>query len=416
MKKICPYCQTELPNEASFCPHCAESLTHRRRFRLPWHISARVLSAALFLVLAAGIAAVLYLQNLPQTFKGMGEVAYTDSDGSYQILLNDALPDRYSPKPLIELEATGKDSYRFPCCLYVNHKATGADAGEEFLAKVTSAQVQIEQPDDSPAPVVCSEPVPMDFNKEAALVSLIDYTRSSYSPVRILWTLSMENGDTIELGMELAIRSTNIYDYDSTNCDMSSPQSLQALIDRLAEETQQADTVNLYLPPVTYEEPVVIHSRSFNLIGSQSEEGRTTFTSGIQMRDSLYGISYISDIDFIGDGTGVAISAASTVWTKNCRFEGWKTALLGFGNVWINTTDCTFENNGIGLHWNSTDVTAVDSHYTGNIFRGNDTAVLLEQVSTDTVLNFGQCVFENNETDLDNRCSQPLDLSEAEFR
>ena len=416
MKKICPYCQTELPNEASFCPHCAESLTHRRRFRLPWHISARVLSAALFLVLAAGIAAVLYLQNLPQTFKGMGEVAYTDSDGSYQILLNDALPDRYSPKPLIELEATGKDSYRFPCCLYVNHKATGADAGEEFLAKVTSAQVQIEQPDDSPAPVVCSEPVPMDFNKEAALVSLIDYTRSSYSPVRILWTLSMENGDTIELGMELAIRATNIYDYDSTNCDMSSPQSLQALIDRLAEETQQADTVSLYLPPVTYEEPVVIHSRSFNLIGSQSEEGRTTFTSGIQMRDSLYGISYISDIDFIGDGTGVAISAASTVWTKNCRFEGWKTALLGFGNVWINTTDCTFENNGIGLHWNSTDVTAVDSHYTGNIFRGNDTAVLLEQVSTDTVLNFGQCVFENNETDLDNRCSQPLDLSEAEFR
>ena len=256
----------------------------------------------------------------------------------------------------------------------------------------------------------------MDFNKEAALVSLIDYTRSSYSPVRILWTLSMENGDTIELGMELAIRATNIYDYDSTNCDMSSPQSLQALIDRLAEETQQADTVSLYLPPVTYEEPVVIHSRSFNLIGSQSEERRTTFTSGIQMRDSLYGISYISDIDFIGDGTGVAISAASTVWTKNCRFEGWKTALLGFGNVWINTTDCTFENNGIGLHWNSTDVTAVDSHYTGNIFRGNDTAVLLEQVSTDTVLNFGQCVFENNETDLDNRCSQPLDLSEAEFR
>ena len=70
--------------------------------------------------------------------------------------------------------------------------------------------------------------------------------------------------------------------------------------------------------------------------------------------------------------------------------------------MWINATDCTFENNGIGLHWNSTDATATDSHYTGNIFRGNDTAVLLEQVPTDTVLNFGQCVFEHNETDLDN--------------
>ena len=416
MKKICPYCQTELPDEASFCPYCARSLAHPRRLRLPWHISARVLLAAAVLVLAAGIAAVLYIQTLPQTLEGMGEITYTDSDGSYQILLNDSLPDRYSPKPQIELDAGGQDSYRFPCCLYVNHKATGADAGEEFLTKVTSAQVQIEQPDDSPSPVVCSEPMPMDFNKEAALASLIDYFRDSYSPVRILWTLSMKNGDTIELGMELAIRATNTYDYDSTNCDMSDSQSLQALIDRLAEETKEEDIVNLYLPPVTYEEPVVLHSRSFNLIGSQSEEGRTTFTSGIQIRDSPYWISYISDIDFIGDGTGVAISAAYTVWAKNCRFEGWKTALLGFGNMWVNATDCTFENNGIGLHWNSTDVTATDSHYTGNIFRGNDTAVLLEQVPTDTVLNFGQCVFEHNETDLDNRCSQPVDLSEAEFR
>ena len=371
MKKICPYCQTELPNEASFCPYCARSLAHPRRLRLPWHISARVLLAAAVLVLAAGIAAVLYIQTLPQTLEGMGEITYTDSDGSYQILLNDSLPDRYSPKPQIELDAGGEDSYRFPCCLYVNHKATGTDAGEEFLTKVTSAQVQIEQPDDSPSPVVCSEPVPMDFNKEAALISLIDYSRDSYSPVRILWTLSMKNGDTIELGMELAIRATNTYDYDSTNCDMSDSQSLQALIDRLAEETKEEDIVNLYLPPVTYEEPVVLHSRSFNLIGSQSEEGRTTFTSGIQLRDSPYWISYISDIDFIGDGTGVAISAACTVWAKNCRFEGWKTALLGFGNMWVNATDCTFENNGIGLHWNSTDVTATDSHYTGNIFRGN---------------------------------------------
>ena len=230
MKKICPYCQTELPNEASFCPYCARSLAHPRRLRLPWHISARVLLAAAVLVLAAGIAAVLYIQTLPQTLEGMGEITYTDSDGSYQILLNDSLPDRYSPKPQIELDAGGQDSYRFPCCLYVNHKATGADAGEEFLTKVTSAQVQIEQPDDSPSPVVCSEPVPMDFNKEAALVSLIDYSRDSYSPVRIQWTLSMENGDTIELGMELAIRATNNYDYDSTNCDMSDSQSLQALI------------------------------------------------------------------------------------------------------------------------------------------------------------------------------------------
>ena len=70
--------------------------------------------------------------------------------------------------------------------------------------------------------------------------------------------------------------------------------------------------------------------------------------------------------------------------------------------MWINTTDCTFEDNGIALHYNSTDVTASDSHFTGNQFTGNGTAVLLENVPTDMVISFEGSVFEDNDTDLDN--------------
>ena len=77
--------------------------------------------------------------------------------------------------------------------------------------------------------------------------------------------------------------------------------------------------------------------------------------------DKSFWISYMDDIDFVGDGSGVGISAAGRLWTRNCRFSGWKTAILSFGYVWINTTDCTFEDNGIALHYNSTDVTASDS-------------------------------------------------------
>lgn len=94
-----------------------------------------------------------------------------------------------------------------------------------------------------------------------------------------------------------------------------------------------------------------------------------------------------------------------------------KTALLIFGNVWANATDCAFTNNGIGIHYNSTDVSPSDSRFTGNIFTGNGTGVLLENVpAAELTLDFGQCLFENNGTDLDNQCQQPVDLSEATSR
>ena len=91
---------------------------------------------------------------------------------------------------------------------------------------------------------------------------------------------------------------------------------------------------------------------------------------------------------------------------------------MGYGSVWINTTDCTFENNGIGLHYNSTDpeVSASDTHFTGNIFTDNDTAVLLENVPSDITMNFGECVFTGNGTDIDNVCRQSVDISEAIFQ
>ena len=97
MGKICPHCKSELPEESSFCPHCARSLVHPRPLRLPWHISLRFLAAVLILVLAAGAAGILHIQNLPKTYEGLGELTYTDSHGSYQLLLSTSQSDRYSP-------------------------------------------------------------------------------------------------------------------------------------------------------------------------------------------------------------------------------------------------------------------------------------------------------------------------------
>ena len=416
MEKKCPYCGAPLPEEASFCPHCAKGLNQRTPARPPRRFSVKVLGAALLLLAAVLLASAFYLYTRPKTYEGMGEITYADSEGSYQLVLAHLLDMRYSPEPLFETSAGGEDSYRFPCWLYVNESSTGADAADIFMEKVASVQVEVEQPDGFPSPILCSEPAPLDFNPEAALGTLVDFTRESPSLSRILWTTSMKNGDTIRLGMDLSIYAAQIHDYSPENTNLSDSQALQALIDRIAEETDYRDTVNIHLPAVTYTEPVILHGHTVNLIGSESENGRTTFTAGIQMRDEFYEICYLSGIDFVGSGSGVAISAAGRLWTQECTFSGWKTAILVFGHVWANTTDCTFTDNEIGLHYNSTDISPSDSHFTGNHFTGNGTAVLLERVPSELTLNFGKCVFEDNDVDLDNRCQQQVDISEAEFR
>ena len=228
----------------------------------------------------------------------------------------------------------------------------------------------------------------------------------------------MKNGDTIRLGMELTIKKTAIYHFSPEDTDLSDSKALQALIDWAEAETEPEDSVNVLLPAVTYTEPIFLRGRAINLTGSEENGKRTTFTAGIQMQrddDANFWISYFTGIDFTGDGSGVAISAASRLWTKECRFSNWKTAILGFGNVWVNTTDCTFENNGVGLHYNSDNVSPSDSHFTGNRFTGNDTAVLLDKVPADVVMDFGGCTFSGNRIDIDNRCGQPLDTSQTVF-
>ena len=417
MEKKCPYCGSLIPEEASFCPRCAKSLNQRAQAKPPGRLAFRLLPGAGLLLAAVLFASAFYLYTRPKTYEGMGEITYADSNSSYQLVLNYLLEHRYSPEPVLNANIGGEDSYRTPCWLYINESSTGADAADAFMEKVDSVQIKIEQPDGSLSPVLCSEPEPLDFNPEAALGTLVDFTRESPSLSRILWIISMKNGDTIRLGMDLSLYKVEIHNYSSENADLSDSKALQALIDQIAEELDYRDEVNITLPAVTYTEPLILHGPSINLTGSESGNGRTTFTAGIQMRDGASLISYLTGIDFKGNGTGVAISAAGRLWTKDCTFDGWKTALLVFGNVWANATDCTFTDNGIGLHYNSTDVSPSDSRFTGNIFAGNGTGVLLENVpAAELPLNFSQCLFENNDTDFDNQCQHPVDLSEAQFR
>lgn len=413
-KRACPRCGSQLPRQAAFCPHCAQSLIPAKTMQPPSFLWKRILylggAAACFAALLLGI--VFYF--LPRTYDGVGEVVYTDEDGTYQLLLA-CSNERFTPQGEITQEAEANGEYRVPSRLFINHVDTGANAGQMFLQKVDSVSAQFLQSADSPSPMVCSQPEYRDFAPEAAMVSLLDFTGRS-EPAELVWTLNMKNGDTIKLRQKIQINPIETYDYHYEDYPMDTVEQLQALVDQIAEEVPLPAVVNVYLPPVIYEGGLTIEDRPINLYGSQEGERRTTFTDTVRVAAQDGPILYFYDLNFAGRGEGVGVSASARFWAENCSFSGWRTGMLGYGYAWVNVIACTFTDNEVGFHFNSNGGYVNHTMFNDNTFLRNRTAVLLEQVPTDETMNFQGSRFAQNGTDIDNRCNQPLDISQAIFQ
>lgn len=366
-------------------------------------------------MLAAALAGLLLFLNLrPQSLEGQGEVFYTDEDGTYQIFLG-KMKDSTQPVPEIQQKAELDMDYRFPSCLYVRMADSGANAGQRFLQKTENITTQFIQPDDSPSPMVCSEPAPQGYAPEAAMACSVDFTARS-KPAKLVWTLEMKNGDSIRLWQDIAIDPIRTCDYYPEDAPMDTIEDLQALVDKIQQEIGPDDVATIHLPPVTYQGNLVIEYHSINFYGSEENGQRTTFEGTIRMDvDSDEYISYIQDIDFRGSGDGIAISTAARAWVENCSFTNWKTGVLGYGNAWVNVISCQFENNQVGFHFNSTGQSASHSMYNDNLFANNGTAVILENVPTELALNFENSRFVGNGADIDNQCNQALDITRAIF-
>ena len=232
---------------------------------------------------------------------------------------------------------------------------------------------------------------------------------------QVVWSIHMKNGDIIRLRQDLVITATRTLDYRYQDYPMQTIEELEALMDEIEQEVSPDDTVNLYLPPVTYSEPLVLDQREYDLYGCTDGTGRTVFTQGIQLRYGSGAISFLRDLDLTGTGSEVGISAASRVWAERCNFTNLKTGMLIYGEGWGNLSECRLTNNQIGLHFNSTGQSVSDQDFENNRFEGNATAILLENVPTDVTMDFPGTVFTGNDIDIDNRCNQSLDLSGTTF-
>ena len=416
MKNLCPHCGANLPEKADFCPYCAQNLRSRKQVKSPVPRRKKVLVGLLVLVLGAAAALGGFFALRPEVFDGMGEILYTAKGGTvYQILV--AWPgNRCQPAPEIYQSGRAEDVTRWPSRLYVNYKDTGADGWEEFSQLVEAVEVQVEQDPEGASSLTAEEPVVRDsYSPDAAMVSVLEFTGDCGNP-RVVWTLHMKNGDRIQVRQTMNVTLIHTYRYDYREYPMETMEQLQSLLEQIEEETDRQDEVLVYLPPVTYTGKLKLEGRSYSFYGCTDGTERTAFTDTVQVAtQKAYWITYFYDIDFVGSGGGVGISASESCRAERCRFTDWRTGVLGYGEAWVSVDTCEFTGNQIGFHFNSTGQSANDSLYQNNVFRNNGTAVRLENVPTDMEITFAGSVFSGNGKDLENLCGHPADVSKAVF-
>mgnify|MGYP003376345822 FL=1 len=407
----CPFCGSDLPAGAAFCPHCARRIRPKTRQKAPRPLQKKFLYLAAVVALAALVAGSVWLYTRPQTQEGDGGVEYTDEDGSYQVIVASS-DGSYEPTKEVLHHAEAGQEYRFPLCVTFYDSKTGENVSHAMGEKIASATVAIEPQQESDHPWKNTEPAYHTARPGCALTTLIDFRLES-GDARLTWTLKMKNGDTLRMHTDLFIEEIPTAHYYPDTTPMHTIEELQTLVDHI-DATVPADTIiYIHLPAVTYEGGLSISGRGINLLGSQ--EGRTVFTGNTQVTIDGGPICYFDHLDFRGDGSSIGLSASARVHLTNCTISGWKTGVLAYGRTWVNCMNCRFEDNKVGLHFNATDDVVSHTIYSDNEFTNNGTAVLLESVPTDVSLKFPGSVFSGNGTDIDNRCAQDLDISQAVF-
>ena len=413
--KSCPHCSASIHKEASFCPHCARSVNDRREIHPPRRLPGRALQSALMVLLVLAAVLTAWLYTRPKVYdNGTAEVIYTDSGGSYQLLLN-YFGDRFQPMTDYSEELEEGTTSNKPSRLFINHMDTGVNAKEAFLRKVEAITVELLQGGDSPEPWQYTQPQASDYDLEAASRSILTYTDRS-GDMELRWNIRMKNGDTIRLYQRMALGVVPTRHFYPEDVPMDTMDDLQALVDQVNETITSDVIVYIHLPAVTYEGSLLLEQRSMNLIGSEGPDGvRTTFTGTLQATAQNGYICQFQNLCFTGDGEGVGVSASARINFNHCQFTGWRTGVLCYGSSWVNIKDSVFEDNTVGFHFNSTSDNRNDHMYSGNLFRRNGTAVLLESVPGDQALYFEGTRFSRNGADIDNRCGHEVSIAAAIF-
>ena len=433
--KYCIFCKAELHEAASFCHACGHSQIEKKRAKMPspWKKQALLLT----LVLMLGVTSIFLLRNEPKEEpensppeepayvaplaienQSKEELHYQTADGErYHLRLSFSKDgEAQATRTKAIAEDQGKDG-SFPSLLYISKESSGEFVQQGFLNEFVK-DVTIESlPQNGTQPLDLEKPYydPLEF-PEAVLKS--DMRIGSYNAGDniVRWTLTMKNGDVLVLEQTVTIELMEVLKYSWNDVSLNTIDELNRFLEELDQTTSRDQVVEVYLPPVTYEGALELYGRSYRLYGSYSEDGAmTTFLKPSISKTQGRGKMELFDIFFKGDG-GTGLSCQETLFLENCIFEGWDVAVHIQDGAWSQSDACTYRRNGIGMLFDCKDDGSFGPNYDDNIFEENQIGVQIKAVHTKRTISFDDCLFRNNEIDIDNQFGQDLDLTSSTFR
>ena len=399
MKNLCRRCGAELPENASFCPHCETPLGEKRPVRPPhpWRWKA-VICAGILLVGLGIFLTWRWVGSRPETYDpGAAELVYEDGGTTYHLLLSfysvDGIPEPQEEKRATVSPSSDGGRSACPSQLYVYDEATGENCRERFREKVAALSVETIPVGNSQT-MEHTGAVQDDPRMPYSLASTEVLYEAEDGSDEVRWTLTMENGDVIVLRHYLSIRRISTLSYQAEDVPMETAEELQALLDRIDATVDDSIEVTIYLPTVTYDQPISMQHPCC-LLGSL--EGDTVFTQPVTIGDGEGAVVSFQNLIFAGSGAGTGLATGQGLILYHCLFENWEVGIASLDGSWVTTKDCGFRKNDVGLRINTLRYNFSDSAYTGNRFEENGTGIVIEQLGGDWVLDFSGCVFAATE-------------------
>lgn len=425
MAKQCIYCGAELHPEASFCHQCERSQIQKQQVKLQKYRSKKSILLSVFLLFIL-ILPLLQINtekdtvNAEATFfdngPGMAEVHYSAEDGEtyhiYASFSGDKEVMDYRQHAMAEDQ--GRDG-SFPSMFFVRQDSSNEFVGEEFLQQFVD-EVKVEAiPLNGAQPLELSEPEQEKLEFPTALRMTHVYIGSYNEGENIVrWTLKMKNGDLITLEQTVCIELIEVLEYHWEDVQIDTIQSLVDFMEYLERTLPEDQVIDLFLPPVTYEGGLQLN-RSFRLHGSVDENGAvTTFTAPSIAQMDGPTRTELNNIAFVGNG-GTGMTCHKTIFLEDCRFEGWDIAVHVKEDGWSQSDRCTYQNNGIGLLFDCKDGGSFGPEFDDNHFENNEIGIQIKGVNRPRQLRFKDCVFSDNEIDIDNQIEHDIDISRSTF-
>ena len=412
MSKKCSNCGAELPEGASFCPQCAQSLVEKTQVKPPRPWRKKVL-------IGAGLGALLVLAVLvcvfyhrPKIYEGIGRVIYTDADGEYEILVSSISSDLANrvPEEKRSLSLSTDEYSCLPALLGVSRNGVLVEP-EDFFSKVESCALEA-YPNENGALEISAPIYSTDFAPAARECDVLFSGASGTN--ELVWTLGMKNGDTIRVSQTFEVIPLYRQVFTPEDAPMDTMEDLRALLDRINREVPAETIVDIYLPPVTYTGDLMLVSRAVNLYGCCDGSGRTVFAGSLTIRTDNPSKADLYDLDFVGSG-GTGLSSTASAMIVGCSFSGWDIGALVNDGGMIGVENCVFRNNGIGFRYDTANYSFFKTGFPDCTIENNGIGVQFTRLPGTMPLDFAFTVFSGNEVDIDNPIGYPMDLSKAIF-